>query len=139
MFIKLAVIKLKYNVHHNNDFKLNIFLKRMRLNEAFRKREKAEKTIEECEKAIYKEARPLILSVLEIIQDRHDWPGKTPEEVTERIGLIYNSRFTIDDIRGVMLEMAEREELEHVWSEDGYRIPPFAKKIKIIPYKKRSF
>ena len=109
----------------------------MKLNKAFRKREKAEKTIEECEKVIYEEARPLILSVLEMMQERHDWPGKTPEEVTERIKLIYDSSFTLSDIRGVMLEMAGRKELERVFSKNSYSLPFFAEKIKITPYKTR--
>jgi len=39
----------------------------MRLDDAFKKRDKAKKAIKECESVIYAHARPLILGVLEIM------------------------------------------------------------------------
>ncbi|MDO8508982.1 MAG: hypothetical protein Q7S27_04835 [Nanoarchaeota archaeon] len=107
----------------------------MRLNDAFRKRENAKKTLEQCEKVIYEHARPLILSVLEIVQDRYDFPGKTPEEVTAKIKLLYNNRYTTNDIRSVMLLMRENNELEHSPKKDGYVIRSSVKNVKIVPFR----
>jgi len=49
---------------------------------------------------------------------------------------MYNPNFTVWDIRGVMLEMSKNRQLEYVGIYDAYRIPPFSKKMKIIPMKK---
>lgn len=79
------------------------------LEDAFRIRNVAERTIKEAEKIIYEHAKKYVLSILHSDSKGDEYPGMTPEEITEQIKILYGIKFRADDdVRTVLLDLDEK-------------------------------